>query len=214
MITNWEQSGQGDAGHHGEESDDCESYIIYDESSPGFGSLAGRPAYALNGRAGFLHGRPSYLLYFWELADKHQLLQTTMQRLNQESGASDASSTPSAISHYGTRRRRREDRDESEGPSEDILSLSDSLRYLADSERESSHLLADREDSCQVRRRVAELQDQARDYRRMFAEAADPSSSRATFYHEEAQRIALEIWNLQEENSARTPTRQNTTPRT
>jgi hypothetical protein len=221
VISPWEASGQGDGGHRGEEqqettnddSSSLEDYIIIDESSNRYGSLAGRSAEALDGRKAFLRGKPSYLLYFWELADMHQLLQTTMQRLHGDSGASDASSAPSVIGSHGTRRRRREDHEESEGPAEDILSLSQSLRYLADSENDRAHLLAHREDQRQVRHHVAELQDQARDYRRMYAEADDPTSTWATFYLEEAQRIALEIAALHK-NSIATPVRHNTTPRT
>ena len=55
------------------------------------GTLRGRPARALQSRAAFLNGRPSYLLYFWEVADTHQLLQSSLQRLSNHTGASDAS---------------------------------------------------------------------------------------------------------------------------
>jgi hypothetical protein len=46
------------------------------------GSLVERPARALHTRAAFLNGRPSYLLYFWEVTDRHQLLQSDLQRLS------------------------------------------------------------------------------------------------------------------------------------
>jgi hypothetical protein len=52
--------------------------------------LSGRPAPACHCKivASFLNGKPSYLLYFWELADAHQLLQSSLQRLNSSTGAS------------------------------------------------------------------------------------------------------------------------------
>ena len=45
----------------------------------------------------------------------------------------------------------------------------------------------------------------------MYAETDDPDSSRAKFYQDELKRIELEIATIQQE--VRTPTRQNTTPR-
>jgi phage host-nuclease inhibitor protein Gam len=53
--------------------------------------------------------------------------------------------------------------------------------------------------------RIADLQDQARNYRRMYAEADDPRSARARFYHEEAQEIASEVASLQEQLIATPP---------
>lgn len=116
--------------------------------------------------------------------------------------ASDAASAPSvSSSSHSTRRRQREDPRLSEG-SGDVVALSQSIRFLAQSE-----------DVRQVRRRIGELQDQARNYRRMYAEDDDPSSARARFYHDEAQAIALEVASLQEQLIT-TPPRHNTIPRT
>ena len=117
IITRWEQSGQGEGGRDGEEEDaggdvndeaeaeddNCSvtSSIATDrEASPRrsashHGSLHGRPARALQTRAAFLNGRPSYLLYFWEVVDAHQLLQSSLQRLSSSTGAMDASNAPS-----------------------------------------------------------------------------------------------------------------------
>ena len=55
-----------------------------DEGSPAhhMDALVRRPARALETRAAFLNGRPPYLLYFWEVADCHQLLQSSLQRLS------------------------------------------------------------------------------------------------------------------------------------
>jgi hypothetical protein len=58
------------------------------------------PPRALQSRAAFLNGRPSYLLSFWEVADSHQLLQSSLQRLTNNTGAVDASSAPSVRSTY------------------------------------------------------------------------------------------------------------------
>jgi hypothetical protein len=64
----------------------------------------GRPPRALQSQAAFLNGRPSYLLYYWKVADAHQLLQSSLQRLHNDiAGACDASSAPSTASG-GSRR--------------------------------------------------------------------------------------------------------------
>ena len=71
-------------------------------ASDRFGLLSSHPACALQNRAAFLLGRPSYLLYFWEIADQHQLLlQSALQRLDDDVGATDASLAPSATSSGG-----------------------------------------------------------------------------------------------------------------
>ncbi len=92
IITRWEQSAQGEDGKENEDAeeladqDDDASFTTSiattaDGSPPNktIGSLSGRPACALQSRAAFLNGRPSYLLYFWEIADQHQLLQSLLQ---------------------------------------------------------------------------------------------------------------------------------------
>ena len=98
IITRWEQSGQGEGGRdpqqegveevqQGDDGDD-ESFFMSqatDDDSlvtrDNIGGLTGRPNRALQSRAAFLNGRPSYVLYFWEIADAHQLLQSSLQRL-------------------------------------------------------------------------------------------------------------------------------------
>jgi len=155
----------------------------------------------------------SYLLYFWEVADRHQLLQSALQRLNDDVGALDASSVPSATSSATSnngsagenprpRRRRRQDEEQQPSPQGDIFDLSQSIRFVAKAD-----------DDRQVRRRVAELQDQARNFQRMFAESDDPNSARARFYQDEVEQIAYEIASLQESLIA-TPISRNATPRT
>jgi cell pole-organizing protein PopZ len=84
IITNWEQSGQGDSGHLPENGE--------------HGNLQNRPATALDCRASFLgDGYPSYLLVLWEIADTHQILQHTLQRLAVGVGSTSARSPPSVI---------------------------------------------------------------------------------------------------------------------
>jgi phage host-nuclease inhibitor protein Gam len=84
----------------------------------------------------------------------------------------------------------------------DIFDLSQSIRFVSKAE-----------DDCQVRRCIAELQDQARNYRRMNAKSDDPNSAWAKFYQDEVEQIAHEIASLEEPLIA-TPTSRNGTPRT
>jgi hypothetical protein len=100
IIQNWEKSGQGEGGH--DEPDALEDLVILDTTSERFGTLSSRSECALQNRAAFLRGKPSYLLYFWELADQHQLLQSTLQRLDDDFAASDAMSAPS-VGSFGSR---------------------------------------------------------------------------------------------------------------
>jgi hypothetical protein len=90
IIINWEQSGQGDSGHRNSDGEDSEELLEH-------GQLTGRARQALDRRANFLNGKPSYLLVLWELADEHQLLQSTLQRLDNSVGVSDPAGTPSVI---------------------------------------------------------------------------------------------------------------------
>ena len=87
IISDWEKSGQGEGGVQDldQSADDVEPgehhvpAALYDVNDIEFGSLENRSRPALSRRHNFLQGKPSYLLYFWELMDHHQLLQTTMQ---------------------------------------------------------------------------------------------------------------------------------------
>jgi hypothetical protein len=213
IITDWERSGQGERGRHAgsdEEGDpDGNDYIIWDTNSARFGSLSTRTRSecALQSRAAFLCGKPSYLLYFWELADRHQLLQSALQRLDDDVGALDASSTPSATSssHQATdnpRRQQRQSEDRQPAMQGGIFELSQSICFVSKAE-----------DDRQLRRRIAELQDQSRSYRRMLAECDDPNSARARFYQDKVEQSAHEIASLQEPLIA-TPISRNATPRT
>lgn len=81
IIVKWEKSGQGDGGTLDSDDEDKEnSPEIIDEDNVRFGALSDRPQFALDTRSAFLQGKPSYLLYFWELVDKYGLLSTSLQK--------------------------------------------------------------------------------------------------------------------------------------
>jgi hypothetical protein len=127
------------------------SSIATNESSPraasaNMGSLSGRPSCSLQSCAAFLNGRPSYLLYFWEVADAHQLLTSSLQRLSSSTGATDASSAPSALSAArsvsssgDSGRRQQQGRnatDEDEREERLFVPLVNSIKDLADYQRD------------------------------------------------------------------------------
>ncbi len=169
--------------------------------------------------------RPSYLLYFWEVADRHQVLQSSLQRLSNGTGASDAScagisTAPSSASRGSSRKlKRRQQDDDSEEST--LLPLVQSIRELADCQRQ---LMNDRDEDrnheqrmnqvtqsmtmreqCRERvfRRKAELTDAARSYQKLNAEL-DPnneqSSRLSVFYISECLMIEDEIRSLELEN--------------
>jgi hypothetical protein len=168
------------------------------------GGLQGRPARALNSRAAFLYGKPSYLLYFWEIADRHQLLQSSLQRLSESVAASDASTAPSVINvpRNPSRRRRREqeDNEEDEQVASALVSpLVESIRDFAkDEDRQQVALLKSQSDD-RVFQRRAQLVDEAWKYRQLIAELDpnDPRSSNLSdFYVNETRAIQEEISGL------------------
>jgi hypothetical protein len=81
IITQWEQSGQGEVGMDSQITEEEMTDVTNDDESlandnelprrDSIGGLYGRSPQALQSRASFLIGRPSYLLYFWEVADAH-----------------------------------------------------------------------------------------------------------------------------------------------
>ena len=223
IISNWEMSGQGDGGRENEDAsvnDNGSSTpsIDVEELPPAAmgGNLCNRPPRALDNRAAFLNGRPSYLLYFWEVADTHQLLASSLQRLRDSVGASSALSPPlisssrrsSLTSSGGSSRGRRP-----EGQDENVMApFVHSLQALADSQQQ---LLADRaidrqherEENSRKRRfhRRSELMDEARRYRRDSAELAglldDRSLRLAAFYDSEVAKLEQEILLLESEHN-------------
>ena len=152
VITRWEQSGQGEGGMDAEDEEHQRSAADDDDIRSSFGqvddededssarhcigSLDGRPARALQSRAAFLNGRPSYLLYFWEVADTHQLLQSSLQRLSSNIGASDASCAPSVTDSMTDSSRARHKRRENAHEESSLLPLVQSIKDLAKCQRQ------------------------------------------------------------------------------
>jgi hypothetical protein len=125
MITAWEQSGQGDGGRRASfdsqgriddfvEAEDIPHDIAITVDIP-FGGLEGRTQDALDNRANFLGGNPSWYLYFWEMADSFQLLDSAVQRFAKCVGAADGSGaeihTTSSSSSRKKKKRRLNDDD-------------------------------------------------------------------------------------------------------
>jgi hypothetical protein len=90
-------------GSMGDEQEQREDAIDdLDKNNESFGSLRQRPARALDSRAAFLRGMPSYILYYWEVAESQQLLSSCLQRLSNQANAPDASSA-ALVSRRGGR---------------------------------------------------------------------------------------------------------------
>ena len=162
------------------------------DSCESIGCLAGYPSRALQSQAAFLNGRPSYLLYFWEVADTHQLLQSSLQRLNNSIAASDGSfaavSTTAPSSQRRRQRREEDDDDSPPGLEASVRPLSQSISELAECQRQvllyqaehglHEQQLVQQRDECARKqqahdrnfRRRAELSDLARKYRKLDAE--------------------------------------------
>jgi hypothetical protein len=208
IIQNWERSGQGEGG-----TDETNSDAESGGSAVGdivMGVLQGQPACALESRAAFLYGRPSYLLYFWEIADCHHLLQSSLQQLSESVGASDASTAPSAIDvnctpscrclrEESAARMQGNDKDE-EAASALVQPLIQSIRDFAkDEDRRQVALLKSQSDNRVFQTRQAQLVDEGRKYQQLIAEL-DPnnprSSSLSDFYRKESLKIEEEICDL------------------
>ena len=220
IISNWETSGQGDGGRDNEESpvnmDDTTSVLSMSTAGqPSYGQLLrNRPPRALDTRAAFLNGSPSYLLYFWELADTHQLLASTLQRLNDTVGATSASSAPvvsssrngtSSCTSTGDSHGRQQRHEEA--------SLAMSLQQIANSQ-DRMHLDRDvdreheRRENSRKRRfdRRSQLMDEARGYCKEIAELTclddDRSQRIIHFYTSEVAKLEDEILRLETEERA------------
>jgi hypothetical protein len=251
IITRWEQSGQGEGGFDKEEEEDAapdhdddnpqanvnddESMMLRtsastissaDNDSPhtNIGSLHARPRRALQSRAAFLNGRPSYLLYFWEVADSHQLLQSSLQRLTSNTGAADASMAPTVTSSGGSRdsrsrhgRHRGEDEEEER---EVLMPLLQSLKELTEGQRQmridleqdrihEQELVDQRIESRQQeesRKRVFEprtkVLDEAQKYQRLNAELVmgdNRSHQLSEFYVSELRLLEEELRQLEDQ---------------
>jgi hypothetical protein len=168
------------------------------------------------------------------MADHHQLLQTSLQRFSEDSGASDASSTRTDITPAAdSARRRRQLHSESVAVSADMQSFSASVKSMIDAEQSRTVGQADRDDKRQqmkaasddkrqriqlqsdetrlVKQRIMGLEDLAREFRQKYAEVDDINSRSALFYLAEANSIKVQIEGLQQTLVA-TPQRGNRTP--
>jgi hypothetical protein len=119
MITAWEQSGQGDGGRRNflnseqvieafENGDDIPIEIVaISAGNVPFGGLEGQTQEALDIQANFLGGNLSRYLYFWELADTFQLLDSAVQRIANAVGAADGSTALSTATMSSHKKKRR-----------------------------------------------------------------------------------------------------------
>jgi hypothetical protein len=184
-----------------------------DATGADFGCLGGRPARALQTRAAFLYGRPSYLLYFWEVADNHQLLSSSLQCLSNGSGAADAASAVSVAPSSSSQRRKRREREDSEHDYNNSVAMRPfvhSMQEIAASQRKSTLDQAkDRrherqlQNETQTFRRKAELLDLARSYRKLHAElntSNERSARLSAFYVSEGKIIDDEIRQLEQQH--------------
>ena len=145
------------------------------------------------------------------IADRHQLLQSSLQRVSESVGASDASTAPSVINVNRTPSRRRRceesaarmqdnhDKDE-EVASALVQPLIQSIRDFAkDEDRRQVALLKSQSDNRVFQTRQAQLVDEGRKYQQLIAEL-DPnnprSSSLSDFYRKESLKIEEEICDL------------------
>jgi hypothetical protein len=244
IIDNWELSGQGEGGRDREEeeeddNEDDESSTTSSISLPSvgdndssscrlrrtrrkeFGSLRNRPPRALQSRAAFLRGEPSYVLYFWEIADTHQLLRSSVQRLNEDTGAGDASMAATVTTTTsGRSARRRNAHDEAQQRVAYEAAVLTSLEELAkghsqmrsereqdrvhDRQLEEQRMESERQQSCRQRvfQRRTELLDIGRKYRKLNAEldmGNERSQRLSEFYLNECQLVEEELRQLLEE---------------
>ncbi len=91
IVQNWECSGQGDGGidveNDGDEDGD-------------FGQLSNRSRGALCTRSGYLGTNQPYLLYLWEMLNKHQLLCTAFTELDKKmSSKNGGDGVPSVVNN-------------------------------------------------------------------------------------------------------------------
>jgi hypothetical protein len=81
-IAKWECSGQGEGGNiepgDDEEQEEGSAPLVVDE----FGSLTKQSKVALDSRESFFFGHQPYLLYFWHMLNKHNLLGSSLNRLD------------------------------------------------------------------------------------------------------------------------------------
>ena len=206
IIDRWEQSGQGDGGRVPDDDG---------ELPAGWGKLEGRTQEALDNRANFLNGAPSWYLYFWELADKYQLLVSTLQRFKEGVGAPTANSSSSV-----GRGRRQNDRvgmdidtsrstSDSLGASTSQQQLQSVIQTLIDGqnkdreqERELHNKVQLQERELHLKRRINEVNDTIDGYKIQFA-ITEKSVFQDLIVKKEAEVAKLQAELLAVENAKR-----------
>jgi hypothetical protein len=99
-IEKWERSGQGEGGEQAYDDDDDGDGEVENRvpSSEGYGSLKDRSQGALDKVHAFFEYNQSYLIYLWYVMDCYGLLGSSLQRLNEDSAATNgASGVPSVF---------------------------------------------------------------------------------------------------------------------
>jgi hypothetical protein len=103
-------------------------------------------------------------LYYWEVADAHQLLQSSLQRLNNDTGACDASSAPSTASRGSSRAQQRRQQQEDQDSSSSFIPLVKSIKELADTQRQ---LVLDRAEDRQHERQLEQQQQNCKEHNKL-----------------------------------------------
>jgi hypothetical protein len=189
IIDKWEQSGQGDGGR---------ASAMDDDRPTGWGNLEGRSQQALDNRANFLGDAPTWYLYFWEAADKYQLLATTLQRLSGTVGA-PSGSTPT----LGVSRVRRQQSDSITGKSIEVHDSTQGESWDASTEKinavlqsliDSSEKDRLQERELHIKKRVDVVNDTIDNYQVQFAlTEKDIYQQLIVKKHEELEQLENEL---------------------
>jgi hypothetical protein len=180
IIPQWERSGQGDGGIDMDGGDPDQI-----RSGDDYGKLTNRPARALANRENFLRGEPSYLLYFWEMADKYQLLNTTLQMLDSSISARSASHAPSALSSASGSKRRNKKKYLLKKRLGEANAVGAGLKSLADAMENTDR-----------KRRVDELENQVTQFEEKEVLATDLRIQK--FYRDKVNELKKRLMSLQE----------------
>ena len=157
VIGNWEKSGQGEGGVEGDDDDEVE---IRQFGSSDYGTLKNRSRGALDQRHSFVKYSQSYLLYLWHMLDKHNLLGSSLQRLNDTVAASNGGEgVPSVIIDVN-------DTDEASlgSKKQELARLCESIQNLSDTNMSVARMEANTNMS--VARMSAEQQEKNRSHER------------------------------------------------
>jgi hypothetical protein len=95
VIQNWKKSGQGNGGKDSED-EECDDEIVV------FGSLQNRSSGALDQRYSFVEYSQMYLLYWWHMLDKYDLLGSSLQRLDDSVAARNGGEGVPSVIHCTT----------------------------------------------------------------------------------------------------------------